>query len=676
MLSEFSRNNPYIGPRAYQTGEKLYGRDREVRQLLDLLIAERIVLLHSPSGAGKSSLVQAGLIPCLAEEGFHVLPVIRVNLDPALGFSINRYVFSTLLSFEEGRPESEWRSPQQLAKMTLLEYLKDEAFTSEDQNSVLIFDQFEEILTLSPSDRAGKGEFFSQLGQALRSRQLWALFSMREDYTAALDPYLRPIPTRLANTFRLDLLGVDAALNAIQHPAHQGGVDFITSAASRLVDDLRRIQVQQPDGTMQQQLGLYVEPVQLQVVCYRLWENLAPDQTSITEADLAATGDVDQSLAEYYASQVIGTARETGVSERAIRDWFEHQLITEGGIRSQVLMGHGQSEGLDNRAIRRLENAHLVRAEKRGGATWFELAHDRLIQPVRTDNTAWFQANLSLLQRQAALWEKDFHRPTLLLRGAALQEAEAWAGSHADELTAIEREFLQACQAGQLKEEQELVQQTRLRAARQTARLRSNALRGLLGGALGFTLVFWLTFAPQAIQDLGRMPTILVPIMITGTLNSAAAGMIAGLLLSQLSTLALAGPGNRQRWLPWVVSGLAGASQFSLALLALSYLTQGSSDSLLNVVRNILLVAVQGGLWGLVAGLGMVWVLHHPHRTWQTVPIVALACGVVLVMSEAAFGQAFKSVTSLWQIALAGMIMPLMIMASTVLGRPVSQEEA
>jgi guanylate kinase len=29
------------------------------------LIAERIELLHSPSGAGKSSLVQAGLLPRL-----------------------------------------------------------------------------------------------------------------------------------------------------------------------------------------------------------------------------------------------------------------------------------------------------------------------------------------------------------------------------------------------------------------------------------------------------------------------------------------------------------------------------------------------------------------------------------------------------------------------------------
>jgi len=77
-----ARPSPYIGPRAFKTGETLYGREREVMDLLDLLIAERIVLLYSPSGAGKTSLVQAALIPQLEAEGFAVLPVIRVSVEP------------------------------------------------------------------------------------------------------------------------------------------------------------------------------------------------------------------------------------------------------------------------------------------------------------------------------------------------------------------------------------------------------------------------------------------------------------------------------------------------------------------------------------------------------------------------------------------------------------------
>ena len=103
--------NPYVGPRAFQPGETLYGRDREVLELLDLVLAERIVLLHSPSGAGKTSLIQAALIPRLEEEGFEVLPVIRVSLEQPVGTDtgegLNHYVLSTLLSLEQDVPTDE-----------------------------------------------------------------------------------------------------------------------------------------------------------------------------------------------------------------------------------------------------------------------------------------------------------------------------------------------------------------------------------------------------------------------------------------------------------------------------------------------------------------------------------------------------------------------------------------
>ncbi len=462
MPDQNQRPNPYVGPRAFQTGEKLYGRDHEVRALLDLLIAERIVLLHSPSGAGKSSLVQAGLIPWLQGDGFDVLSVIRLNLDPPADLryeaGFNRYAFSALLSLEEPQPEAQRLPLEKLAGMTLEDYLASRALgasvaaaTSAGVNgpallaaapAVLIFDQFEEILTIDATDREAKLEFFHQLGAALRDRRRWALVSMREDYLASLDPYLRPIPTRLGNTFRLDFLQVPAARQAISQPVKEVGVGFNDAGVSKLVNDLRQVQVQEPDGSMKRQPGLYVEPVQLQVVCYHLWQNLSTDKTQITEEDISAIGNVDQSLAEYYAEQVAVVAQATAVKERDIREWFEHQLITEGGIRGQVLMELETSKGLANRAIRELENTHLVRAEKRLGATWFELAHDRLIQPVRQNNAGWFLANLSLLQRQATLWERENRPEHYLLRDEALVEAEAWAADHPDELTAIEIDFL------------------------------------------------------------------------------------------------------------------------------------------------------------------------------------------------------------------------------------------
>ncbi len=59
---------------------------------------------------------------------------------------------------------------------------------------VLIFDQFEEVLTVDPTDQEAKGQLFAQVGEALRDRRRWALFAMREDHVAGLDPYLRRSP--------------------------------------------------------------------------------------------------------------------------------------------------------------------------------------------------------------------------------------------------------------------------------------------------------------------------------------------------------------------------------------------------------------------------------------------------------------------------------------------------
>ena len=129
------------------------------RELLQFLISQRIVLLHSPSGAGKTSLVQAGLIPRLREEGFYVLPVARVSQEPPEsqigqpmeGF--NRYVSSVQLSLEEGLPAEEQVPLDKLVGMSMAEYLDQRSHPEvkpgdEDRPlvEVLIFDQFEEIL--------------------------------------------------------------------------------------------------------------------------------------------------------------------------------------------------------------------------------------------------------------------------------------------------------------------------------------------------------------------------------------------------------------------------------------------------------------------------------------------------------------------------------------------------
>src|SRR5260221_9736370 len=160
------RRNPYVGPRAFRTGEKLFGRGHETAELVDLLIAERIVLMSSPSGAGKSSLINAGVIPIMRENGFKVFLPIRVHLglptDIVVPPNTNRFLFSLMLSLEESQPVEHRLPLNQLIGMKLEDYLSHLEATGD--SSLFVFDQFEEILTIDPGRRAPKQEFCDQVG--------------------------------------------------------------------------------------------------------------------------------------------------------------------------------------------------------------------------------------------------------------------------------------------------------------------------------------------------------------------------------------------------------------------------------------------------------------------------------------------------------------------------------
>jgi hypothetical protein len=457
--------NPYVGPRALRKGELLFGRDREVRELVAMLISDRIVLLYSPSGAGKTSLIQARLVQALEEEELRVLPLLRVSAEPLpedreAARPANRYVLGTLLSLDPGRsvPIAE------LAGLRLDAFLRRlDTEEGDDRPQVLIFDQFEEILTLDPADQEAREAFFAQVGEALRDRRRWALFAMREDYVGALEPYVARLPSRLRTMFRLDLLSPGAACQAICEPARAQGVDFEKAAADLLVDDLRTMLVQRPDGTSEKRPGPYVEPVHLQVVCHRLWERRPAGTAAINASQIDPTGgDVDAALAAYYADWVRTIAKGDRSHERAIRDWFEESLITEHGTRGQVLLTPGTSQGLANELIQALvKEAHLLRAEARRGSTWFELSHDRLIAPVKSNNAEWRSQNLTELERRALAWgQGGLYPESLLLREKNLLEAEEQAKTQ--ELTELEKELLEASRKARDEAEKE-------RASRRTA---------------------------------------------------------------------------------------------------------------------------------------------------------------------------------------------------------------
>lgn len=424
--------NPYVGPKPLSGDQPIHGREREIADVYNLLIAERIVLLCSPSGAGKSSLISAknGLLDRMKKH-FDVWPVARVHeRPPAEAGDVNRYCWSAAKQLSPATA---------LGASTLVEALRPPA----GRTVFLVFDQFEEVLTTGQADIEDKREFFRQLGDFLMLPNVWALFSMREDYLAPLDPFRRLLPTHLRNRYRLNLLGKSSAELAIRLPAGEAKRPFTDSAVVRLVHDLAQINVQNEDGSFTLREGPFVEPLHLQLACERIWANTT-GQENIGEADVSGHGDVDTALRDFYESKVKAAALDAPESgERAIREWFERCLINPAGIRRQVMLTEGSSEGLPNDRIWELAKGHLIRKEERG-ATFFELAHDRLIRPVKSSNKHWFQSKLNDLEKRADAWNLRSRPPALLARRKELQqwERQGWKPNRK-----YEEEYIEASRA-------------------------------------------------------------------------------------------------------------------------------------------------------------------------------------------------------------------------------------
>jgi Fe2+ transport system protein FeoA len=386
--------NPYVGPRPFERGDALrfFGRERETRDLASVVVAHRVVVLYSASGAGKSSLLNAGVIPQLVAKGFDVLPPGRLGvLPPRLRPQETLNVFTASLVAQwaaEDVPADE------LGRMSLAGFLRDRPRAMDEEGEpaprALMLDQFEELFTAHAERRDDRRAFVEELRDALdEDPGLRVVLALREEYLAPLDPYLTLLPGAVLARFRLERLDRPNALAALTHPLEATQHGFDEGAAEALVDDLLKLRVE-VDGRVIEVTGDEVEPVQLQVVGRQLWSELPANVSLITKEHLRAFADLDSVLGLFYDDAVSAATGKRSVREARIRSWVADQLVTAGGTRSTVYRGAESTAGLPNEAVETLQAKRLVRAEERAGALWYELTHDRLIGPIRASNERFF----------------------------------------------------------------------------------------------------------------------------------------------------------------------------------------------------------------------------------------------------------------------------------------------
>lgn len=207
------------------------------------------------------------------------------------------------------------------------------------------------------------------------------------------------------------------------------------------------------------------------------------------------------------------------------------------------------------------------------------------------------------------------------------------------------------------------------RSARERAReetiaqlqsIRNSALRGLLGGMIGF-----IAF-DQILYDLGSLTGfsyVFFKIML-----DAPIGALAGLLLVFSVDMAAASYSGPRKWLAYLGAALGGALSLALTLLMYMNLSSLGDETFLAIIPWAIL---EGGLWGAVAGTGIAWVLKSQRPYWITIPACMLVSGLILILADSTLGVLSQRFTddSFVSIGLAGTVLPGFILAAAMIGR-------
>jgi len=419
--------NPYLGPTAF--GEKdqhrFFGRTSETRELGSLIIARRAVLLYAQSGAGKTSLLQASLLPELQRrKRISAFPIARVTGD-----SITSYIDNALDSLLPGTP----------AGLSFTDAFRSvlDTTSSRPQPHLIVFDQFEEIFTFHPELTKPRRRFFTQLSDCLAAYpQLSLLISMREDYLADLEDYASLLPDRMRTRMRLERLTVASAKEAIEQPATDAGLPFEDTATLNLIDNLR--------FSKEGELGTHVEPVQLQIVCRQLWSSLEKVnyiKPAITPEAVEEYANVNNVLTQFYRD-ALAKATVPGVTERQLRNWFDNALITSAKTRGFVICTDDGAAGLPIVALKALKATSIVRTDLHGDNIYCELSHDRLVQPILEDNQTWLAGYHNPVAKAFAQYQLAGSRTEALITGSLLQDCKQFAAEHPSEVELPERKFL------------------------------------------------------------------------------------------------------------------------------------------------------------------------------------------------------------------------------------------